>query len=142
QLVAYPILDLNALGLRIHYYMRFLDTLVIDLLGEFGIAARRDTGATGVWVDQPDGAPAAKICAMGVRVSRWVSMHGLALNVDPDLGHLGLIVPCGLVGRPVTSMRRELGAACPALQEVAQRLAGRFVEGARSLREQATAARA
>ena len=112
QLVAYPILDLNVLNLRLHGYMRFLEQVVIDTLDRYGIRGRRDPGATGVWVD------AAKICAMGVRVSRWVSMHGLALNVATNLDHFELIVPCGLAGRTVTSMGRQLADACPGLEEV------------------------
>ncbi|HYD00268.1 MAG TPA: lipoyl(octanoyl) transferase LipB [Phycisphaerales bacterium] len=110
QLVAYPILDLNRLrgGLRLHDYMRLLEQSVIDTLASFGIQGEREPGATGVWVG---GAPSSKIAAMGVRVKRWVSMHGLALNVDPHLGHFDLIVPCGLAGRSVTSMARVLGQA-------------------------------
>ncbi|MCE2652919.1 MAG: lipoyl(octanoyl) transferase LipB [Planctomycetaceae bacterium] len=132
QLVAYPIVDLNACGLRLHDYMRTLEEAVIATLGRFGIAGRRDPGATGVWVDRPatDSTPAApappadaaKICAMGVRVRQWVSMHGLALNVSPNLAHFGLIVPCGLVGRPVTSMAQLLGPGTPTLGQVAEAL--------------------
>lgn len=121
QLVAYPIVDLNACGLRLHDYMRTLEEAVIATLGRFGIAGRRDPGATGVWVDRAGDQP-AKICAMGVRVRQWVSMHGLALNVSPNLAHFGLIVPCGLVGRPVTSMAQLLGPATPAIGQVAEAL--------------------
>ena len=122
QLVVYPILDLNALRLRIHSYMRFLEQIVIDTLAEFGIEGRRDECATGVWVgDGP-----RKICAMGVRISRWVSMHGLALNVTTNLDHFNLIVPCGLVGRTVTSMQRELADACPTLDQVKHSLISQF----------------
>ena len=117
QLVGYPILDLNRLGLRLHGYMRFLEQIIIDTLATFGVDGHRDECATGVWVT-PAAGPDAKICAMGVRVSRWVSMHGFALNVDPDLSHFSLIVPCGLAGRPVTSMRTLLGDACPSMDEV------------------------
>jgi lipoyl(octanoyl) transferase len=112
QLVGYPICDLNALSLRIHSYMRFLESILIDVLGEYGIKSHRDKCATGVWVGD------AKICAMGVRVSRWVSMHGFALNVDPNMQHFDFIVPCGLAGRKVTSMRELLGDACPSMAEV------------------------
>jgi len=112
QLVAYPILDLNVLRLRLHTYMRFLEQVVIDTLARFGLQGRRDAGATGVWTD------AGKICAMGVRVSRWVSMHGLALNVTTNLDHFELIVPCGLAGRLVTSLGAQLGDRCPGLDEV------------------------
>ncbi len=137
QLVVYPILDLNALRLRIHGYMRFLEQIVIDTLAEFGIEGRRDAQATGVWVgggaDEEShgllsvgvGEP-QKICAMGVRVSRWVSMHGLALNVTTKLDHFNLIVPCGLVGRTVTSMQRELADACPSMDQVKQAVISQF----------------
>lgn len=111
QLVAYPILDLQRLDLRIHGYMRFLEQSVLDTLGRFGVQGRRDEAATGVWVGERG--PERKIAAMGVRVSRWATLHGLALNVDPDLRMFGLIVPCGLVDRPVTSLRQELGDAAP-----------------------------
>ncbi|MCA9311295.1 MAG: lipoyl(octanoyl) transferase LipB [Phycisphaerales bacterium] len=126
QLVAYPILDLNRLGLNLHGYMRFLEDVVIGACREFGVEAHRDHCATGVWVggggqvacgDDPL-AGGRKICAMGVRVRRWVSMHGLALNVHTNLDHFGLIVPCGLVGRPVTSLGRELGERAPGMDEV------------------------
>jgi lipoyl(octanoyl) transferase len=126
QLVAYPIVDLNRLGLNLHAYMRMLEGVVIDVCRSFGVEGRRDAGATGVWVGE---APAgAKICAMGVRVRRWVTMHGLALNVTTDLTHFGLIVPCGLEGRPVTGLAKELGEACPAMAEVKRALAARFTE--------------
>jgi lipoyl(octanoyl) transferase len=132
QLVVYPILDLNAVGLRLHGYMRFLEQAVIDVLASFGIKGRRDPEATGVWVGG-EGAPAAKICAMGVRVSRWVSMHGLALNVTTNLEHFDLIVPCGLAGRSVTSMQRELGAACPPMTNVKETLSIRLRDGVMQL---------
>lgn len=122
QLVGYPILDLNELSLRIHGYMRFLESIIIDALQHYGIEAQRDACATGVWVD------GAKICAMGVRVSRWVSMHGFALNVDPNMEHFDLIVPCGLAGRKVTSMREILGGKCPSMPEVKEIIANKFAE--------------
>ena len=118
QLVAYPILDLNRLGLGLHGYMRALESAVIATCGRFGIHARPEPGATGVWVDPSAGGTAAKICAMGVRVRRWVTMHGLALNVTTNLEHFRLIVPCGLVGREPTSMERLLGDACPPMDRV------------------------
>jgi lipoyl(octanoyl) transferase len=143
QLVAYVILDLNRLKLNLRSYMRWLEQIVIDTLAEFDIAGDRDDCATGVWVQKKvsdtfsekkvsdtfsgaagcGGLPTAKICAMGVRVSRWVSMHGLALNVAPNLDHFRLIVPCGLAGRAVTSMQQQLGADCPDLATVKSALA-------------------
>ena len=130
QLVAYPILDLNVLMLRLHDYMRLLEQSVIDTLEAFGVEGRRDPDATGVWVElakhqsaAPEG-QFAKIAAMGVRVRRWVSMHGLSLNVDPDPAHFRLIVPCGLAGRPVTSLRALLGDECPSMERVSEELVG------------------
>lgn len=111
QVVAYPILDLNRLGLGLHAYMRMLEQVVMDVCAGFGVATVRDEGATGVWTRIADGGAGAKIAAMGIRVRRWVSLHGLALNVTTDLSHFELIVPCGLVGRSVTSLERELGIA-------------------------------
>ena len=122
QLVAYPIVDLRRLDLRVHGWIRLLESVVIDTLVEHGIRAGRDPGATGVWVGRgehdADGHGGRKIAALGVRVSRWITMHGLALNVDPDLAHFDLIVPCGLLGRPVTSMAREVAGAPPAMDRV------------------------
>ena len=112
QLVGYPIFDLNELSLRIHGYMRFLEDCIIDVLAKFEIKGERDACATGVWVE------GSKICAMGVRVSKWVSMHGFALNVTTNLDHFDLIVPCGLAGRSVTSMKKILGEQCPPMDEV------------------------
>jgi lipoyl(octanoyl) transferase len=135
QLVAYPIIDLNTLGLRLHGYMRFLEDVIIDTLACFGMVGSRDESATGVWVHSagkahaspyPGLEPPEKICAMGVRVSRWVTMHGLALNVKTNLTHFNLIIPCGLAGRTVTSMQRELGEACPGMDDVKRVLVERF----------------
>ena len=124
QLVVYPILDLNTLGLRLHGYMRWLEDRVLEVLAVFDIDGHRDKDATGVWVG-PAGHD-RKVCALGVRVSRWVSMHGLALNVNPDLTHFDLIVPCGLHGRGVTSMRRELGESCPDMGRVKDAMISAF----------------
>jgi len=137
QLVVYPILDLNRFGFRINTYMRFLEQAVIDVLQSFGIEGERDASATGVWVKSRSHdahalqcvgvtVPAAKICAFGVRVAKWVSMHGLALNVTTNLEHFNFIVPCGLADRGVTSMRRELGAACPSMHDVKRAMVDRF----------------
>ena len=136
QLVAYPILDLNVFGLKLHSYMRLLEQVVIDTLATFGIEGHRDPEATGVWVNRSkaqglpslgfDAATSSKIAALGVRVSRWVSMHGLALNVDPDLSHFDLIVPCGLAGRSVTSMKMQLNDACPSMAETKRLLVSAF----------------
>lgn len=121
QLVVYPILDLQRLGIRLHAYLRLLEGAVIEAVGRFGVRCERDACATGVWVPH-NGEESAKIAAIGVRVSRWITLHGLALNVTTDLDHFKLIVPCGLAGRPVTSMRRELGERCPPMNEVSAAL--------------------
>lgn len=108
QIVAYPILDLENFFTDIHKYLRFLEEAVILTLADFNISATRSKGETGVWLDV--GTPfARKICAMGVRASRWVTMHGLALNVNVDLGYFDLMIPCGIKGKAVTSMAAELG---------------------------------
>lgn len=108
QLVMYPILDLDQFFTDIHKYMRYLEEAVILTLSEFGIKAGRVDGLTGVWIE--GGTPnERKICAMGVKSSRWVTMHGIALNVNPDLSYFNHIVPCGIVDKSVTSMQQELG---------------------------------
>jgi lipoyl(octanoyl) transferase len=108
QLVMYPILDLDQFFTDIHKYMRYLEEAVILTLSEFGIKAGRVDGLTGVWIE--GGTPTErKICAMGVKSSRWVTMHGIALNVNPDLSYFNHIVPCGIVDKSVTSMQQELG---------------------------------
>lgn len=111
QLVVYPILDLSLLNVGIHDYMRMLEQAIIDTCGAFGVVAERDPTATGVWVRNASG-ELAKIAALGVRVRKWVSMHGLAINITTDMSHFGLIVPCGLT-RPVTSLSQLLGERCP-----------------------------
>ncbi len=110
QLVMYPIFDLDQFFTDIHKYMRFLEEAVILTLEEFGIPAGREEGLTGVWIDAgtPD---ARKICAMGVKSSRWVTMHGIGFNVNTDLNYFSHIVPCGIEDKAVTSMQRELGAS-------------------------------
>lgn len=116
QLVAYPIVDLNRLNSRLVEYLRSLESAVIATLSGFGVRGQRDPAATGVWADI--GGTLHKVCAIGVRVRRWITMHGLAINADPDLSHFGLIVPCGLHGRPVTSLRRLLGDGCPSMGDL------------------------
>jgi lipoyl(octanoyl) transferase len=144
QVVIYPILDLNLLNLGLHAYMRVLEEAVIAVCRALGVDAQRDTSATGVWVarsDASDAAGGAKVCAMGVRVRRWVSMHGLALNVRTNLEHFGLIVPCGLHGRTVTSLERELGGACPPTPEVAGMLTRELSDRIAAAMREAEAAR-
>jgi len=117
QIVLYPIVDLSRLGIKLHAYLRILEQSIIDTLAGFGLEGVRDQSATGVWLPH-DGEPHRKIAAIGIRVRRWVTLHGLALNVRPDLGHFQLIVPCGLHGRPVTSMHAELSDRCPSVGDV------------------------
>jgi lipoyl(octanoyl) transferase len=108
QIVGYPILDLDNFFTDIHKYLRFLEEMIILTLAEYGLKAERSKGETGVWLDV--GTPfARKICAMGVRASRWVTMHGFALNVNADLGYFDLMIPCGIRGKAVTSLNVELG---------------------------------
>lgn len=117
QLVAYPILKLGDYGLNLSSYMRLLERAVIDTIATWNIVGHNECGATGVWVKR-NGMPDAKVCAMGVRIRKNTTMHGLALNVSPDMSHFDLIVPCGLAGRPVISMQQLLGDDCPSMDEV------------------------
>jgi len=108
QVVGYPILDLENFFTDIHKYLRLLEESVILTLEEYGVKSGRSEGETGVWLDV--GTPfARKICAMGVRASRWVTMHGFALNVNSDLGYFDHIIPCGIRGKAVASLNVELG---------------------------------
>ncbi len=108
QIVGYPILDLENFFTDIHKYLRLLEEVIILTLAEYGLKTERSPGETGVWLDV--GTPfARKICAMGVRASRWVTMHGFALNVNADLGYFDHIIPCGIRGKAVTSLNVELG---------------------------------
>jgi len=107
QIVGYPILDLDNFFTDIHIYLRKLEDVIIDTIAEYGIKGERSEGETGVWLDV--GKPTArKICAMGVRTSRWVTMHGFALNVNSNLAYFDYIIPCGIKGKAVTSMNAEL----------------------------------
>lgn len=131
QLVVYPILDLNYYHLGLHAYMRLLEQAIIDTIAQWGLTGERDPSATGVWIlpDSPSPNPAcppSKIAALGVRVRRWVSMHGLALNVSTNLDHFNLIVPCGLIGRDVTSMESLLASKCPPMSSVKIALTNRL----------------
>jgi lipoyl(octanoyl) transferase len=119
QLVAYPIIRLIDHRLSVGGYVHALERAVIDALATFDVAARKDDCAVGVWTEDPPGSgPLAKVCAIGVRVRRGVTLHGLALNVTTDLSYFDLIVPCGLVGRPVTSLQKLLGERTPSMTAV------------------------
>ncbi len=125
QIVGYPILDLDNFFTDIHKYLRFLEEMVILTLAEYGLKAERSDGETGVWLDV--GTPfARKICALGVRASRWVTMHGFALNVNADLGYFDLMIPCGIKGKAVTSLNVELGKIEVDMAEVKQKLLRHF----------------
>ena len=125
QIVGYPILDLDNFFTDIHKYLRFLEEMVILTLAEYGLKAERSEGETGVWLDV--GTPfARKICAMGVRASRWVTMHGFALNVNADLGYFDLMIPCGIRDKAVTSLNVELGQKEVDVEEVRAKLLKHF----------------
>ncbi|HEY9185487.1 MAG TPA: lipoyl(octanoyl) transferase LipB [Salegentibacter sp.] len=125
QVVGYPILDLENFFTDIHKYLRLLEEMVILTLEEYGVKCERSPGETGVWLDV--GTPfARKICAMGVRASRWVTMHGFALNVNANLGYFDNIVPCGIKGKAVTSLNVELGKKEVPMDEVQEKLLKHF----------------
>ncbi|MGJ5641970.1 lipoyl(octanoyl) transferase LipB [Formosa sp. S-31] len=125
QIVGYPILDLDNFFTDIHKYLRFLEEMIILTLEEYGLKAERSEGETGVWLDV--GTPfARKICAMGVRASRWVTMHGFALNVNANLGYFDNIIPCGIRGKAVTSLNVELGVKEVDMDEVKEKLLKHF----------------
>ncbi|MAN59505.1 MAG: lipoyl(octanoyl) transferase [Flavobacteriaceae bacterium] len=125
QVVGYPILDLENFFTDIHKYLRLLEEAVILTLEDYGLKAQRSEGETGVWLDV--GTPfARKICAMGVRASRWVTMHGFALNVNTDLGYFDHMIPCGIKGKAVTSLNVELGVATVSTETVKEKLKHHF----------------
>jgi lipoyl(octanoyl) transferase len=124
QIVGYPILDLENFFTDIHKYLRLLEETIILTIAEYGLKGTRSEGETGVWLDV--GTPfARKICAMGIRSSRWVTMHGFALNVNVDLGYFDNIIPCGIRGKAVTSMEAELGKKVD-IEEVKQKILKHF----------------
>lgn len=120
QLVGYPILDLDQFFTDIHRYLRFLEEAIILMLAEYGILGGRIDGLTGVWIDD-DGSNPRKIAALGVKCSRWVTMHGFALNVNTNLSYFDKIIPCGIDDKAVTSMQAELGKEVD-FKEVEERL--------------------
>ena len=125
QIVGYPILDLDNFFTDIHKYLRFLEEAIILTLKEYGLVSERSPGETGVWFDV--GTPKArKICALGVKSSRWVTMHGFAFNINADLSYFGNIIPCGIVDKQVTSMQKELGREMD-IEEVKTKLKSHLV---------------
>jgi lipoate-protein ligase B len=129
QLVVYPIIRLGAHGLSVGSYVRLLQQTIVAALRELSIESHRDSDAVGVWVGEAD--RAEKICAIGVRIRRGVTMHGLALNVTTDLKYFNLIVPCGICNRGVTSIRKLLGEKTPSMDRVKQTVTRTFTEALR-----------
>ncbi|HLV24228.1 MAG TPA: lipoyl(octanoyl) transferase LipB [Moheibacter sp.] len=126
QLVGYPIFDLDNFKPDIHWYMRSLEEVIIRTIADYGLKGERSQGETGVWLDV--GKPfARKICAMGVKASRWVTMHGFALNVNSDLKYFEYIIPCGIKDKAVTSLEREVGEKLP-MDEVKEKVKKYFAE--------------
>lgn len=127
QVVGYPILDLEQFGLSIRDYIHKLEEVIIQTLNHFGIAGGRLAGATGIWIDPDDPVKAKKICAIGVRASRYITMHGFALNVKTNLDYFNMINPCGFTDKGVVSMERLLGKA-PEMDEVKNELKAKFLD--------------
>jgi len=125
QIVGYPILDLEKFYRDIGRYLRSLEEVIILTLAEYGIKGERSKGETGVWIDPDNKMKARKICAMGVRCSRWITMHGFALNVNTNLDYFTMIVPCGIADKQVTSLQKELGREMD-LSEVKRVLISKF----------------
>jgi lipoyl(octanoyl) transferase len=127
QIVGYPVLDLEKFYTDIGRYLRSLEETIILLLEEYGIPAGRSAGETGVWIEPGIRGRERKICAIGIRCSRWITMHGFALNINTDLSYFGNIVPCGIPGKQVTSLEKELGHPVP-LQEIKDKLKRQFAK--------------
>jgi len=125
QIVGYPVLDLEKFYTDIGRYLRELEEVVISVLAEYGIRGERSPGETGVWIDASVKGKERKICAIGIRCSRWITMHGFALNVNTDLGYFGNIVPCGIQDKQVSSLEKELGRPVD-VEEVKERLKRQF----------------
>jgi lipoyl(octanoyl) transferase len=125
QIVGYPILDLEQFYTDIGRYLRSLEEVIIQLLAVYGIRGERSPGETGVWIEPGKKGRERKICAIGVRCSRWITMHGFALNVNTDLSYFGDIIPCGIQDKQVSSLEKELGYSIP-MEEVKERLKEQF----------------
>jgi len=125
QVVGYPILDLDKFKTDLGWYLRSLEEVIIQVLAEYGLEGDRSSGETGVWLSPDDPFMARKICAMGIKCSRWITMHGFALNVNTDLSHFEHIVPCGIQGKTVTSLEKELGKKVD-YQEVKEKIKKHF----------------
>ena len=125
QVVGYPIIDLENFKTDIGWYLRSLEEVIILTLAEYGLQGMRSKGETGVWLDADNILKARKICAMGIRCSRWITMHGFALNVNTDLNYFNFIIPCGIQNKKVTSFEKELGCKV-LLNEVKEKLKNNF----------------
>ena len=125
QIVGYPILDLDKFKPDLGWYLRSLEEVIIQVLAEYGLKGERSSGETGVWLSPNDPFMARKICAMGIKCSRWITMHGFAFNVNTDLSHFEFIVPCGIQGKAVTSLQKELGCEID-YEEVKQKVKFHF----------------
>ncbi|TAJ61249.1 MAG: lipoyl(octanoyl) transferase LipB [Chitinophagaceae bacterium] len=125
QLVGYPILDLEKLKPDLGWYLRSLEEVIILTMAEYGLKGERSPGETGVWLDPDQKGRERKICAMGIKCSRWVTMHGFAFNVNTDLGYFSHIVPCGIENKQVTSLQKELGREIP-FDEVKEKVKKNF----------------
>ena len=127
QIVGYPILDLDYFFTDIGKYLRLIEETIILTLAEYGLKAGRSKGETGVWLEPESPSRARKICAIGVRSSRWVTMHGFAFNINTDLAYFDLIIPCGIQGKQVTSLQKELGRTID-MSEVKEKIIKHFSE--------------
>jgi lipoyl(octanoyl) transferase len=127
QLVGYPVLDLERIYTDIGRYLRALEEVMIRTLAEYGINGSRSAGETGAWIDADVTGKSRKICAMGVRCSRWITMHGFAFNINTDLSYFNYIIPCGIQQKGVTSLQAELGRAVP-MQEVKEHVRRHFAD--------------
>ena len=125
QIVGYPILDLDKFKTDLGWYLRSLEQVIINVIAQYGLVGERSNGETGVWLEPNDPFMARKICAMGIKCSRWITMHGFALNVNTDLSHFEYIVPCGIQGKTVTSLEKEVGEKVN-YEEVKQKIKEQF----------------
>lgn len=125
QIVGYPILDLDKFKTDLGWYLRSLEQVIINVIAHYGLKGERSSGETGVWLEPNDPFMARKICAMGIKCSRWITMHGFALNVNTDLSHFEYIVPCGIQGKTVTSLEKEVGEKVN-YEEVKQKIKEQF----------------
>jgi lipoyl(octanoyl) transferase len=127
QLVGYPILDLDKFKTDIGWYLRSLEEVIIMTMAEYGLTGERSKGETGVWIEPGKKGKERKICAMGIKCSRWITMHGFALNVNTDLNYFNNIIPCGIQNKQVTSLEKELGKKV-SMDEVKEKIKRNFEE--------------